>query len=134
MKKRIVCVSLCAALLMCMAGTAFARVPFTKFKMEFISTGSYYVLCTDTTSKDRRVANNDYARLYVYNTSSAKNNVYRASTTISNFVTSNYYKKTTDGTWMYYTEDVAEGKRVSLRARPDSSVHSCTVTGEFGAG
>jgi hypothetical protein len=119
---------------MCMAGTAFARVPFTKFKMQFISTESYYVLCADTTSKDRRVANNDYARLYVYENSSPKNNVYRISTTIGNYVSSRYYKDITDGTWMYYTEDVNKGKRVSLRGRPDSGVPECTVTGEFGAG
>ena len=134
MKKRIICVAMCAALLMCMAGTAFAAVSFRNFKMEYIATDSYYVVCADTTSKDRLVANDDYARLYIYDTSSTKNNIYRASTTISNFVTGKYYKNTTNGTWMYYTEDVAKGKRVSLRARPDSSVSSCTITGEFCAG
>ena len=35
---------------------------------------------------------------------------------------------------MYYTSDVAAEKTVYLKGRPDSSVSSCTVTGEFGAG
>lgn len=134
MKKRIVCVALCAALLMCMAGTAFATTPFTKYKMTFVSTDAYYHICGNTTSKPRLVANNDYARLYVYNTTATKNNVYRASYAGS-FVTGKYYKKTTDGTWMYYTEDVPAEKSVTLRGRPDSSVDGyIAITGEFGAG
>lgn len=134
MKKRVICVALCAALLMCMAGTAFAKANFVDFKMKFISTESFYVLCADTTSKKRLVSNNDYARLYVDENTSPKKNVYRISTAIDTYVSRDYFKDLTDGTWIYYTKDVEANKRVSLRGRPDSSVESCIVAGSFGAG
>ena len=130
--KRKVALILCVALLLG-SSVAFAAVGFTSFTMTFTSTTSYQSIVADSTSKDMKVANNAYARLYVYSTTSSKNNVYRTYYSGS-YVSSQYFKKLTTGTWMYYTSDVPKGKYVTLRGRPDSSVSSATVTGEFGAG
>ena len=131
--KRVYALLICAAMLLCLAGTAFAAVGFTDFNLVFVSTTAYHNVTYDTTSSAKKVEDNDYARLYIYSTSSTKNNVYRTFSG-GQYTSDKYYKKTTDGTWMYYTSDVAANKAVYLKGRPDSSVPSCTITGEFGAG
>lgn len=130
--KRKVALILCVAMLVCMASTAFASVGFTSFKMTFSSTTSYQSITSDTTSTAKE-ADDDYARLYIYSTSSDVNNVYRTYSGGA-YTSRLYYKKTTSGTWMYYNTDINANTRVYLMGRPDSSVSSCTVTGEFGAG
>lgn len=131
--KRMVSMILCVAMLLCMASTAFAARGFTDFKMTFKTTTTYQTVTYDTTSKDKLVDDDAYARLYVYETTSSKNNVYRTYSG-GEYTSIQYFKKTTSGTWMYYTSDVDSGSYVFLKGRPDSSVSSCTVTGEFGAG
>ncbi|NLV58301.1 MAG: hypothetical protein GXY67_05980 [Clostridiales bacterium] len=130
--KRKVALVLCVVMILATASVAYAAVGFTNFKMTFTSTTTYQNIVSDTTSKDMLVANDAYARLYVYATTSSVNNVYR--TYSGGYVSGQYFKKLTSGTWMYYTSDIDQGDRVYLRGRPDSSVSSCTVTGEFGAG
>lgn len=130
--KRKMAVVLCLATLLGIAGSAFASVGFTNFKLVFVTTTTYKNVTSDTTSTAKD-AGTDYARLYVYSTTSSKNNVYRTYSG-GQYVSGQYFKKLTDGTWMYYTSDIAEGTRVYLKGRPDSSVSSCYVTGEFGAG
>ena len=130
--KRKMAVVLCLATLLGIAGIAFASVGFTNFKLVFVTTTTYKNVTSDTTSTAKD-AGTDYARLYVYSTTSSKNNVYRTYSG-GQYVSGQYFKKLTDGTWMYYTSDIAEGTRVYLKGRPDSSVSSCYVTGEFGAG
>lgn len=131
--KRVFVMILCVAMLLGLASVAFAAEGFSTFKLTFKSTTSYQSIVSDTTSKNKNVSDKAYARLYVYSTSSDKNNVYRTYSG-GEYTSSKYFDKTTNGTWMYYTSDVAANKTVYLRGRPDSSVSSCTVTGEFGAG
>lgn len=71
--------------------------------------------------------------LYTRKVTSTKKNVFRTYCD-GKYTSGEYFYKTTTGTWMYYTSDVAAEKTVYLKGRPDSSVSSCTVTGKFGAG
>lgn len=131
MKRKIVA-TLCIAVLLCLATSAFASESFTNFKLAFSSTSSYQSIVSDTTST-AKTAGEDYARLYVDSTTSSVNNVYRTYSGKA-YTSRTYFKNTTTGTWMYYNTDISQGATVYLRGRPDSSVSSCTVTGKFGAG
>ena len=131
--KRTIAMILCVAMLLSLASTAFAANGFTEFELTFTSTTQYKSIVSDTTSKAKKVEDDDYARLYVYSTTSDKNNVYRTYSG-GKYTSEKYFKKTTSKTFMYYTSDIASGAFVYLRGRSDSSVSSCTVTGEFGAG
>lgn len=131
--KRTIAMILCVAMLLSLASTAFAAEGFTKFKLTFTSMTSYQSIISDTTSKAKKVKDKDYARLYVDSTTSTKKNVF-CTYCDGKYTSGEYFYKTTTGTWMYYTSDVAAEKTVYLKGRPDSSVSSCTVTGKFGAG
>lgn len=127
--KRKVAFVLCVAMLVCMVSNALAAVKFSKFTMTFSDTTSYQSITSDTTSV-AKAADTDYARLYVTATSSSKNNVYRTYSG-TDYTSRCYYKKTTTGTWMYYNTDIDSDTQVYLMGRPDSSVPSCTVTGNL---
>lgn len=131
--KRKLSLILCLAMVFCLASSAFAAEGFTNFKMTFTKTSEYQSIVSDTTSK-AKVSGSDYARLYVYACSSSKNNIYKSYSS-STYVSGPYYLKTSPtATQMFYTSNIAKGARVYLKGRPDSSVASCTVTGEYGAG
>ena len=129
--KRKISFILCT-LLVLSATVAYAAVSFSSFTMTFTGLDNYQNITSDTTSKAMKTADSAYARLYITATNSSKNNVYR--TYYNGYVSDKYFKKTTAGTWMYYTSNVPKSAKVYLRGRPDSDVPNSTVTGSFGAG
>lgn len=112
---------------------AFAAVKFEDFDMNYNGADGFTSVVSDTTSK-AKTAKTDYARLYITKTTSPSKNCIFKTYYNGEYVSREYYDTTTTGRWMYYNTDIPEKARVILRARPDSSVPSCRLSGSFGAG
>jgi hypothetical protein len=128
MKRKGVIVVIALALTL-IVSVAQAAVGYSNFTLTFTTTSSYTSIVSDTAS----VANPSYARLYVYNNTSSVNSAWRAIRSGS-VVTNVYFDRLVNYRQMFYTASIPVNASVTLQGRPDSSVSSCTVTGQFGAG
>ena len=130
--KRVVALIISMMLMVASASVACAAVDFEDKTISFTNKSAYGSIVSDSTSKAKE-ANTDYARLYITNNTSSVNSVFRTYYNGS-YVSREYFKRETAGTWMYYNTNVPAEKYVNLRGRPDSSVSTCKITGSFGAG
>ena len=135
MMKKIFGVVLCLALILSMATTTYAAVTFKNFKLIFAGKKVYTSVVTDSTSKAMAVGTN--SRLYLTANTSNVNCVWMAFNLTKNKECSiEEYAKLTGSSYkgITYTVAAANNNKINLLGRPDSSVSSCSVTGQFGAG